>query len=532
MDGSTTDNPPVHARVPEDGDAGAELGALVEAWLPGRRWYPAKGSTRALPLVAVVRLEDPAGEAEVRIELRRLAGGGLLQVPLVLRAPGGEDDEGAAGAGEPSGADERRPEVVGRLADGTTVLDGAYDAAFLRAWLAAADGEAGGEAGAADLTGAKVMTGEQSNTSVLLPSANPPAILKVFRTVGEGPNPDVEVPLALSRAGWQGVPRPLAWLTASWPADGVPASGHLGVMSELVLGAQDGFELACRYAREAQDFSELAADLGRTTAQMHLALRTALPAPPRAGDVRAGDLHVGDATASGSAGPGSVGPGSADDAQDVARTVLATLRERAAAAVDAAPVLADRHAAVERVLERVAGLDLPPLQRVHGDYHLGQVLRSADRGWVVLDFEGEPQASAAERTRPDLALRDVAGMLRSIDYAAAVGQGSAAWAEAARDALVQGYFDEVAAADGGEGEAGHDTSTAHGTSTAPDTSGAHEASTAQDGTWSRGPAGSTATLLHALELDKALYEVVYESRNRPDWVAIPLGGVDRLLDAA
>ncbi|MBX9246357.1 aminoglycoside phosphotransferase [Actinotalea ferrariae] len=500
MDGSTTDNPPVHARVPEDGDAGAELGALVEAWLPGRRWYPAKGSTRTLPLVAVVRLEDPAGEAEVRIELRRLAGGGLLQVPLVLRAPGGEDAEGAAATRGPSAEDESRPEVVGHLADGTTVIDGAYDAAFLRAWLAAADGDAAGavgdDRGAAplDLTGAKVMTGEQSNTSVLLPSASPPAILKVFRTVGEGPNPDVEVPLALSRAGWQGVPRPLAWLTASWPADGVPASGHLGVMSELVLGAQDGFELACRYAREAQDFTELAADLGRTTAQMHLALRTALPASANAGDDGPADA--------------------ADDAQDVARTVLATLRERAAAAVDAAPVLSDRHAAVDRVLERVAGLDLPPLQRVHGDYHLGQVLRSADRGWVVLDFEGEPQASAAERTRPDLALRDVAGMLRSIDYAAAVGQGSAAWAEAARDALVQGYFDEVAAADGGEGAAGHDGTGAH------------------DGAATHGPAGSTATLLHALELDKALYEVVYESRNRPDWVAIPLGGVDRLLDAA
>src|SRR5690606_26189633 len=124
----------------------------------------------------------------------------------------------------------------------------------------------------------RVVGGEQSNTSVLLPDADRPAILKVFRGVTVGANPDVEVPLALSNAGWRGVPRPLAWLAGRWPsADGVATGGHLGVRSELVLGARDGFEIACEHAREGRDFAALAADLGRTTAQMHRALRTALP---------------------------------------------------------------------------------------------------------------------------------------------------------------------------------------------------------------------------------------------------------------
>lgn len=133
---------------------------------------------------------------------------------------------------------------------------------------------------------------------------------------------------------------------------------------------------------------------------------------------------------------------------------------------------------------------LPPVQRVHGDYHLGQVLRGPD-AWAVLDFEGEPSASAQERSRPDLPLRDLAGMLRSIDYAAAVGGATdPSWAAGARAALVAGYV----------AEAGGDAASP-----------------------------GAATVLRALELDKAVYEVVYEVRNRPDWVPIPLAGVDRLI---
>ncbi len=509
--GSTTGHPVMARTTPPD----AVLD-LIRPWLERQRWFPAKGSAEPVERIAVLELTDPAGQAEVRVELLRLPWGGALQVPLVLRtddATPSSDEHGQERADGPEVAG-----LVGRLpasADRPAVLvvDGCHDAAFLRAWLSAAEHEAsatghraGGDAAsgvdavspsaapplADQLMGMRVLTGEQSNTSVLLPAAVPPAILKVFRTVNPGANPDVEVPLALSRAGWRGVPRPLAWLTGAWPAgphaDDDHHVGHLGVLSELVVGAEDGFELACRHARQGEDFGDLAHDLGRTTAQMHHALREALPVDdagqgPGAAEQRAGSAEDLDA-----------------DRTAVARTVVDTLRARAAGAIEAAPVLAARSAAIDRVLAAVGQLaDLPALQRVHGDFHLGQVLRSPTRGWAVLDFEGEPQASADERTRPDLALRDLAGMLRSIDYAAAVGAApSPRWSQEARTGLVTGYREEVA------------------TQRAPGADAAHDAEV-------------TDVLLRALELDKALYEVVYESRNRPAWLPIPLRAVDRLV---
>jgi maltokinase len=445
----TTDTPVEAGRVPDD--AGLDL---LRSWLPERRWFPAKGSDAKVERLGVLELPDPAGEARVQVHLLALPSGAVLQVPTVLH-PGMSTDGAAAGVLDG---------VIGPVGGGTLV-DGPHDPAFVRAWLAAATHDV---QVTEDLTDLHVTSGEQSNTSVLLPSTGPPAILKVFRAVTLGANPDVEVPLALSRAGWPGVPRPLAWLTGTWTGrGGERLSGHLGVLSELVVGAHDGFRLACELGGRGEDFGDLAEDLGRTTAQMHRALRTALPTHaerrPRTATARAAEVHH----------------------------VSRVLRERALAAVAGAPLLSGRLAAVEAVYATLGRLDaVPPLQRVHGDYHLGQVLRSAGGRWYVIDFEGEPQAAASEKTRPDLALRDVAGMLRSFDYAAAVGGASSAWVRSAREHLVAGYHAECG------DEAGD-------------------------------PA--VDVLLRVLELDKALYEVVYESGNRPDWVHIPLDGVDRLL---
>jgi maltokinase len=436
---STTGRPVAGRPLPDDDVVGA-----LRAWIPQQRWYPAKGVEARLERIAVIDLRDPAGEAAVQLHLFRLPSGGRLQVPTTLRGP-----------------DFRGPGVIGRVSAGTLV-DGPQDPAFTRAWLAAA--ERTGAAPVADLAGLRTLDGEQSNTSLVLPSSRPPTILKIFRGLTPGPNPDVDVPLALARSGWTGVPRPIAWLAGRWPGDTGDEVGHLGVLSELISGARDGFELACEYAAAGRDFGDLATGLGRALAQMHRALRVSLP----------------------------ISPGRAGQAS-VARDVGHLLRERALAAADEVPELAARLPGIERVLAGIAELDdVPPLQRVHGDFHLGQVLRSADGSWYVLDFEGEPQASAAEKARPDLALRDVAGMLRSIDYAAAVGGSDPGWASAARRGLVAGYRSEP------EGDPASD----------------HPA---------------VDRLLQVLELDKAVYEVVYESRNRPDWVAIPLGGVDRLV---
>jgi maltokinase len=133
---------------------------------------------------------------------------------------------------------------------------------------------------------------------------------------------------------------------------------------------------------------------------------------------------------------------------------------------------------------------------VHGDFHLGQVIAVPGRGWVVLDFEGEPLRAMKERSAPDSPLRDVAGMLRSFDYVAGSyalshpGQSVAAWASDARKAFLAGYDD-------GSGM----------------------------------QLLEHRTLLDAFEVDKALYEAVYEARNRPDWLSIPMDAIDRLLSS-
>ncbi|RMI03308.1 aminoglycoside phosphotransferase, partial [Cellulomonas triticagri] len=169
--------------------------------------------------------------------------------------------------------------------------------------------------------------------------------------------------------------------------------------------------------------------------------------------------------------------------------VAGALGDRYAWAVASVPQLEEHADAVAALAERTRYLaEVPDRQRVHGDLHLGQVLRG-DGTWFVLDFEGEPLVPVAQRTRPDLALRDAAGMLRSFDYAAAVGGAPAAWTEVARTAFLQGYSAET-----------------------PDLD-----------------PGARAHLLRVLELDKALYEAVYEARNRPSWLPIPLRAVERLV---
>jgi 1,4-alpha-glucan branching enzyme len=452
---------------------------LVAGWMPHQRWYHGKGHDPVLRRVGGFRFEDPEGE--VGVETLLLADTAadpvvVYQVPLTYRGAPLEGGEHALlGTMEHS--------VLGRR----WVYDGPHDPVYVdqlvdtilrsrqsdEAQASVGSNELARGTSAGQVLGSvgssTVLTGEQSNTSVicrmLTPEGGPaePLIVKVFRTLQHGDNPDVVVQSALTREGSDRVPMAVGHLSGAWddPSGAGLEHGHLAFAQEFIPGVEDAWRVALVAAAAGHDFTHRARDLGVVTAQIHAALAHAL---------------------------GTVEP--SDAARDA---LVASMRSRYAAAVALVPALASRSASVERVIESVRAVSWPALQRIHGDYHLGQVLDVPERGWVALDFEGEPLRPLAERNQPDLTQRDVAGMLRSFDYAAGSvaladpARDATAWAAACREAFLDGY-----------------------------------ASVA-------GPAGADDTaLVQALELDKALYEVVYEARNRPTWLPIPLGAVERL----
>jgi maltokinase len=461
---------------------------LVAPWMAHQRWYAAKGSTPRLRKLWSWRLDDPAGEVGVETLLLLDEGGAqpvLYQVPLTYRgAPLDQLQHALVGTLEHS--------VLGRR----WVYDGPHDPVYAAQLLELVlEGATPQSSSASDTVeplvvgrrhpswgsrtlfrGSKVLSGEQSNTSIVYDCVDgdgepKPLICKVFRTLQDGENPDVTVQGALSEAGSRRVPTMVGTVSASWPATVADAgqeareSGHLAFAQEFFPGTEDAWRVALRAVGTGEDFGPSAHELGAATAEVHARLAAVLPTE----DVSA--QAVGE--------------------------VVSGMRGRYVAATLEVPALAAYEQRIAAVFDRALACPWPALQRIHGDYHLGQVLTVQDRGWVLLDFEGEPLRPLAERSRPDLALRDVAGMLRSFDYAGGSwehshpGRSARDWVAAAQGAFLDGY----AAAAGRDPRA-------------------------------------DAALLVAFQLDKALYEVVYEARNRPTWLTIPTAAVGRLLDDA
>jgi predicted trehalose synthase len=312
-----------------------------------------------------------------------------------------------------------------------------------------------------------VLGGEQSNTSIVYDMDGGPlpfVIAKVFRVLHHGENPDVTTQAALTRGGSHRAPPLVGYLTATWPdpgRDGGTATGHLAFAQEFLPGLDDAWRVALRAAADVESFADRAYDLGIATAEVHATLARVLST------TETGRLDVEDA--------------------------LGSMRARLRVASNEVPGIAASAESIEAVYTAAASGDLPRLQRIHGDLHLGQALLSPDRGWMLIDFEGEPLRPMDERSRPDSTLRDIAGMLRSFDYVAGSlahteGTDARDWASEARRSYVDGY---IAAS-------GFDVR-------------AHR------------------LLLDAFELDKAVYEAVYESRSRPTWVGIPLAAIERLV---
>ena len=447
-----------------------QLHIAIADYVSRARWFGGKG--RAFTVTDVRRIgEVPGpGDPRVTIELAEVsyADGDvdLYQVPLASYA---------------EAQDRLDHALIGRAGD-SFVYDALHDRAAMAMWLQAFAGETDPAEGLVfhrlegheiDLTvHSTLFSGEQSNSSVAF---GEDSMMKVFRRVTPGVNPDVQIHDVLTRAGSDHVAALYGWLDTV--DDETNAVIQLAMLQQFLRTASDGFELAKASVRnlfaEADlhphevggDFHGEAERLGVALAETHATLAE------------------------------QFGVGSSDPA-----LVADGMRTRLEAALPVVPELEHYAPALTSAGQSLRALDGLPVQRIHGDLHLGQTLRTV-KGWKLVDFEGEPAKPLQERMLPDSVWRDVAGMLRSFDYAPAVVEHTMAetdnegadqrafrgnqWCERNREAFLHAY-------------AGRDLTE------------------------------EERLVLAAYEADKAVYEAIYETRNRPTWVAIPLGGIARI----
>ena len=448
--------PELPSPVRSNGESGLEQEQLLR-FVTGCRWFAGKGRrAELLGLTRLPWLSTPGAWPAIRFEIAEMgypdepaAGTELYSVPMSYW-PSAQPGLAAAAVGtvvDPElgpveGYDAMRDPTACRL-----LLGGLLTGQQARGATGQVRCHATAVAGLSDDLEPQPFTGQQSNSSVSYGGA---AMLKLFRRLELGHNLDIEVHDALSRAGNADVARLYGWLDASWVHAGQPVHADLAMVVEKFAEAAGGWELALAAARDQHDFTAAAEQLGAALAETHAGLRQAFPVGHRSG-----------------------------------AEVAAQMRQRLASAERAAPALTRYATRLQSCFAALATADLAT-QRVHGDFHLGQTLQTP-AGWKIIDFEGEPAKSLAERAQPDSRWRDVAGMLRSFGYAAATEPTptSERWLADCRAALLRGYVG--------------------------------------------GPlAPADQAMLRAYEADKAIYEVVYEVRNRPEWVRIPLEAVAAL----
>ena len=345
--------------------------------------------------------------------------------------------------------------------------------------LAAGDAVVASDAGAVEfssLRGLPDPTGidvrplgvEQSNSSVVVDDE---LIVKLYRRLEPGVNPELELLRFFSRSGFPNVPELRGW----WGYSGAPMTATLGIAQRFLPDARDGWELGRSLLSTApSSFLDTLQGLGTVVGAMHSALASDRDDPAFAPEA---------------ASPEALGLLTAT-IDDEIELVFDHLPDDEAVAP-----IAGRGEVVRQVLHGLATAgSVGQLIRLHGDLHLGQVLR-AENTWFVIDFEGEPARSLPERRAKHSPLRDVAGMLRSLSYLAAVTGHSGDQTEAqARELFLDGYLDAVQSA-----------------GILP-------------------PSPQLERLISIFELEKVVYELRYELDHRPDWVHIPVSALERMLD--
>jgi predicted trehalose synthase len=423
--------------------------AFDPSWLAAQRWFRAKQR----PIATVTQVDRASVErADLRVLEVAYADGGSTDRYLVPTVEGGEPRDG----------DGAWTAIVRAIAGGAELRGerGRFSCSRTDAFeeLLPSPLQA---AGALDERRLQV---EQSNTSVVLGER---LILKLYRLLEPGENPDVEVSAFLTDAGFADTPS-VAGAMAYAADDDEPSAAAM--LQAYVPSTGDAWAAMLRaLAEDPPRGIDMSATLGGLTAAMHAALASrpddpAFPARPATGAETA--------------------TWRASAERQLAQAVTAVDGDAHERLVELAPAVTARFADTFGSATGEARVS-----RIHGDYHLGQLLARTDGGFSVIDFEGEPARPLAERRQPGSPMRDVAGLLRSLDYAARTAArddpalDADGWLAGARDAFIGAY-------------------------------GA--------------PGATEAGLLQAFELEKACYEVRYEASNRPGWLWLPLAAVERL----
>jgi trehalose synthase-fused probable maltokinase len=454
------------------GDASALPEGALAAWATTQRWFSSK-SRRAseFRVLDLVNLESDYPIVAIVVAQARFDSGTheLYQVPIAVRPLASGWNAGVIWADEAHVVydallDEAADAVLAhQFAAGTTIdrpsgcVSFHWDEAF---------------APPSEQPAMRTMGAEQSNTSVVLDER---LALKVFRRIQPGINPELEMLRFLAAHSFANIAALTGWYTYT----GELIDATLGVVQRYIGGSRDGWELALE-ALSAGDRSFLGrlGELGAATGRMHATLASV-----------------------------SDDPAFAPEEPTVENLALftASLDEQIERVFDDLPELpelepiAGRGEEVRDHLRSLSHIGVGGrLIRIHGDYHLGQTVLGPE-DWVILDFEGEPGRPLLDRRRKRSPLRDVAGMVRSLAYAASAApmlRGAdvpADWEQEARGRFIDGY---MATADPAILPAG-------------------------------GPA--LEKLLAIFELERAIYELRYELDNRPDWVGIPVACIARLL---